>query len=410
MRRIRITVLLAAALLLTACGRPQTTGQEEEAVTLSLMMPQSHYKDFFREEITRFEKENPGCHIDVLRIPDNQWIEVVKTKAVTGELTDLIRIDKSLMADVGAEKFVEMGEEESWYSRVREEQLENKKINGKLYGLPVGSTSSVGMIYNKEIFEQMGLAVPGTMEELYSVCGALKDAGYIPVYASDKDSWTATIGFSSAVSQIMTDEDYEKLSSGEMKWNNEEYRKILDGFAALRTDGYTNENYIEATYDSAVQAMASGKAAMYMSGQFFINDVQEIAPEMDLGMAPVPYRGDILTVKSGEGMFAISAKSPHIEEAKVFLDWFSSPENMNEFNAGWNHMPVFKDQDMDMAEWQQELYDDYIETGRTALEINERFSGIDLSELWSLEQERFMGTVTSEEVLEGWQVSFDQQR
>ena len=83
---------------------------------------------------------------------------------------------------------------------------------------------------------------------------------------------------------------------------------------------------------------------------------------------------------------------------------------MNEFNAGWNHMPVFKDQDMDMAEWQQELYDDYIETGRTALEINERFSGIDLSELWSLEQERFMGTVTSEEVLEGWQVSFDQQR
>ena len=146
MRRIRITVLLAAALLLTACGRPQTTGQEEETVTLSLMMPQSHYKDFFREEITRFEKENPGCHIDVLRIPDNQWIEVVKTKAVTGELTDLIRIDKSLMADVGAEKFVEMGEEESWYSRVREEQLENKKINGKLYGLPVGSTSSVGMI------------------------------------------------------------------------------------------------------------------------------------------------------------------------------------------------------------------------------------------------------------------------
>ena len=303
-----------------------------------------------------------------------------------------------------------MGEEESWYSRVREDQLENKKINGKLYGLPVGSTSSVGMIYNKEIFEQMGLAVPGTMEELYSVCGVLKDAGYIPVYASDKDSWTATIGFSSAVSQVMTDEDYEKLSSGEMKWNNEEYRKILDGFAALRTDGYTNENYIEATYDSAVQAMASGKAAMYMSGQFFINDVQEIAPEMDLGMAPVPYRGDILTVKSGEGMFAISAKSPHIEEAKVFLDWFSSPENMNEFNAGWNHMPVFKDQDMDMAEWQQELYDDYIETGRTALEINERFSGIDLSELWSLEQERFMGTVTSEEVLEGWQVSFDQQR
>lgn len=409
MRKIKAAAAVAAALLLTGCVGEEVMEQNED-VTLSLMMPQSHYKDFFKDEISRFERENPEYHIDVLRIPDNQWIEVVKTKAVTGELTDLIRIDKSLMADVGETKFVKMGEEESWYSRVKDEQLNNKKINGELYGLPVGSSSSVGLIYNKEIFRQRGLAVPKTMEELYSVCNELKNAGYIPIYASDKDSWTATIGFSAAVSQIMTDEDYEKLSSGEMSWNNEEYCRILDEFAALRTQGYTNDNYVEATYDSAVQAMAYGNTAMYMSGQFFINDVQEIAPDVELGMVPVPYQGDILTIKSGEGMFAISAKSSHIEEAKVFLDWFSSAENMNEFNAGWNHMPVFKDQVMDMPDWQRELYDQYIEPGNTALEINERFSGIDLSELWSLQQERFMGTITSEEVLAGWQDSFEQQK
>lgn len=409
MKTIKSAVIFAAVLLLAGCTGKEVQ-EENENVTLTFMMPQSHYKDFFKEEVSRFEEEYPQYHIEVLRIPDNQWIEVVKTKAVTGELTDLIRIDKSLMADVGEAKFVEMGEEESWYSRVKEEQLNNKKINGKLYGLPVGSSSSVGLIYNKEIFEQAGLFVPKTMEELYSVCDTLKNAGYIPIYASDKDSWTATIGFSAAVSQIMTDEDYEKLISGEMSWNNEVYCEVLDEFAALRTQGYTNGNYIEATYDSAVQAMASGSTAMYMSGQFFINDVQQIAPDLELGMVPVPYRGDILTVKSGEGMFAVSAESPHIEEAKVFLEWFSSPENMNEFNAGWNHMPVFKDQVMDMPDWQQELYDQYIEQGNTALEINERFSGIDLSELWSLQQERFLGELTSEEVLEGWQESFDQQK
>lgn len=409
MKKTKIVLALASALMLAGCSGPEVKEQDEN-VTLSLMMPQSHYKDFFKDEVSRFEKEYPQYHIDVLRIPDNQWIEVVKTKAVTGELTDLIRIDKSLMADVGAEKFVEMGEEESWYSRVKEEQLENKKINGKLYGLPVGSSSSVGLIYNKGIFEELQTSVPQSMDELYSVCGRLRDAGYIPVYASDKDSWTATIGFTASVSQIMTDEDYEKVSSGEMSWNNEEYRKILDEFAALRTQGYTNDNYIEATYDSAVQAMAAGNTAMYMSGQFFINDVQELAPDIELGMVPVPYRGDILTVKSGEGMFAVSAQSSHVEEAKVFLDWFSQPDNMNEFNAGWNHMPVFKDQVMDMPDWQQELYDQYIEPGKTALEINERFSGTDMSELWNLQQERFMGDISSEEVLEGWQESFDQQR
>ena len=401
--------IMAGILALAGCS-DTAEGEQDGKVTLTMMMPQSHYKDFFREEISRFEKEYPEYEIDVLRIPDNQWIEVVKTKAVTGELTDLIRIDKSLMADVGTEKFVEMDENESWYDRVREEQLENKKIGGKLYGLPVGSSSSVGLIYNRDIFEDAGLEAPENMDELREVCGRLWDEGVIPFYASDKDAWTATIGFSAAVSQIMTDEDYEALMSGEMSWDNETYRTIMDEFAALRTEGYTNENYIEATYDSAVDAMASGQAAMYLSGQFFINDVQELDPDIELGMVPVPYRGDTLTVKSGEGMFAVSAQSPHIGEAKVFLDWFSSPDNMNEFNAGWNHMPVFKDQEMDMPDWQQELYERYIGPGKTALEINERFSGIDLSELWSLQQERFMGTIGSDQVLAGWQQSFDRQR
>ena len=132
----------------------------------------SSYKDFFQNEVARFEEEYPGYHIDVLRIPDNQWIEVAKTKAVTGELTDIIRIDKGLMEDIGVGKFVEMDETESWYGRVREEQLENKKIGGKLYGLPVGASSSVGLIYNRQIFEDLGLAVPKTMEEFRNICKA----------------------------------------------------------------------------------------------------------------------------------------------------------------------------------------------------------------------------------------------
>ena len=99
MKKTGIAIILAGMLAVTGCAGTQAEKQDEK-VTLSMMMPQSHYKDFFREEISRFEEEYPEYKIDVLRIPDNQWIEVVKTKAVTGELTDLIRIDKSLMADV----------------------------------------------------------------------------------------------------------------------------------------------------------------------------------------------------------------------------------------------------------------------------------------------------------------------
>lgn len=373
------------------------------------MMPQSHYKDFFKDELVRFEEAYPQYHIDVLRVPDNQWIEVVKAKVATNELTDLIRIDKSLMESIGTEKFVEMTEKETWYSRVTEEQLENKKIEGKLYGLPVGSSSSVGLIYNKEIFDSLDLSVPKSMDEFRNVCETLKKNGYIPLFASDKDAWTATIGFSASVSQVMTDEVYQGLVDGTVEWNNAEYQKILEDFASFREDGYTNPNYIEATYNSAVEAVANKEAAMYLSGQFFINDVQEIEPEIDLGMVPSPYCGDILTIKSGEGMFAVAKKSPYLKEARIFLEWFSQTENMNEFNTGWNHMPVFEDQEMKLPKWQQELYDGYVLPGKTALEINERFSGIDMSDLWNYQQKMFMGDMSAQEVLENWQISFEKQ-
>ncbi|HIU77115.1 MAG TPA: carbohydrate ABC transporter substrate-binding protein [Candidatus Pelethocola excrementipullorum] len=412
MKKISLLCVLLMILMITGCGYSTNEREEDKSqdkIELSFMMPQSHYRDFFRDELECFEKEYPKYKIDVLRIPDNQWIEVVKAKAATGELTDLVRIDKGLMEEIGAEKFVEMTEKEDWYDRVLTEQLENKKINGKLYGLPIGSSSSVGLVYNRDIFESLNLEVPRDMEAFEQACEKLKDNGYIPFYASDKDSWTATYGFSTAVSQMMTEEMYQQLLSGQKDWDNEEYRHILETFASLRQDGYTNPDYMQATYGGAVNALADGRAAMYLSGQFCIYDVQAINPKRNLEMAPNPYYGEILTVKSGVGMFAISAKSPYVEEAKVFLNWFSQPDNMNEFNTGWNHMPVFKDQEMEMSDWQEKLYSDYILPGKTALEINERFNGIDLSGFWDDQQKMYMGRMSSEEVLIKWDQSFRKQ-
>lgn len=413
MKRLRylyiMTAVIAAAVLgAGGCGTDRSNVKKER-VTLSFMMPQSHYRDFFQNEIRRFEKENPDYHIDVLRIPDNQWIDVTKAKAATGELTDLVRIDRGLMEEIGAKRFVEMTEKEKWYDRVLPEQLDNKKIDGKLYGLPIGGTSSVGLVYNRDIFRKLNLKVPSNLDEFRMACRQIKDGGYTPFYVSDKDSWTTAFGFSTTVSQTMTDDTYQKLVKGQMKWNNEEYRSVLEEFAAVRKEGFTNPDYTQATYNGAVDALAASKTAMYLSGQFCIHDAQTLNPKVNLAMTPAPYNGDVLTIKAGMGLFAVSAESSHIKEAKKFLDWFSKPDNMNEFNIGWNHTPVFKDQNMEMSDWQQNLYDNYIVPKKTALEINERLNGIDMTGFWADQQKLYTGQMSAREVLDRWDQSFESQ-
>ena len=51
------------------------------------------------------------------------------------------------------------------------------------------------MIYNKEIFDQQGLEVPTTWDELIAVCEALEGAGITPFYGTFADSWTIGQGW-----------------------------------------------------------------------------------------------------------------------------------------------------------------------------------------------------------------------
>lgn len=405
-------IWLCALLFLWGCAGPEGHEQEKrEDVVLTFMMPQSHAKDFLLELIAEYEKETPGVKLEVQRIPDDQWIDLVHSKAAVGEMPDLIRLDKWVLEAVGTDRFVEFGEETSWYSRVLPEQLENKLIEGKLYGLPIASTSGLGLIYNEKLFRELNLAVPKDMEELYQVCGKIRQKGLIPLYVSDKEAWTIQVAFNCMVMQCTDEAVWESLKTNRIKWSEvEEYKQILDDITALRKLGYTNEDYMEATYNSAVEAVAEGKAAMYVMGQFFINDVLQKNPECELMMTPFPYNGsDLLSVISGAGMFAVNRESGHVEEAAKFLEWFSQAENMNKFNQGWNHPPVFREQDLHMSSWQQYIYDHYITTGKTVVQIDETLDGVNLNSLWNNLKEMLAGRMDAAEVLESWDEDFSEQ-
>ena len=400
----------------SAAGTQQTkveASQEpvkEEEVELSLMMPQTHYKDFVRELTARYEETHPGIKIDVQAIPDNQWTDLVKTKVAVEETPDIIRIDKGLLMEVGEENFVEMTASEPWYGRAIESQLTPKMVDGKLYGLPASSDSGVGLLYNKKLFDENQIKVPTNTQELYDACEAFKNLGIIPVYASDKDTWTTQIWFTAAAPQAVSEETFAKLMNGQVKWTEvPEFEDVIAKMGELREKGYTNEDFLAATYDSAQAAMADGSAAMYVSGQFAIGDITKINPDADIRMTALPYQKDVMAVAKGPGQFSIFQKSKHQEEAREFLDWLSQPEQMNIFNAGWGEYPLFSDQDMEMPEWQNEVNEKYILSGNTAVETNSLLTGADLNDFWSYQQEMLTGSIDAAQVFVKWDASFAEQ-
>lgn len=409
MKTLRILLCLLLMLACAGCSPQKPAAPAAEPVVLTFMLPQTHFKDFLKDAIARYEAEQSDVRISVQVIPDNQWVNLIKTKAFTNEPPDIVRIDLAVMLQIGPERFVELGEGDAWLSRAIPSELEPKKIDGRIYGLPVASNSTVGIVYNKAIFEEYGLTVPRSMDEMRAVCERLREAGIIPLYASDKDSWTTQTWFTSGAPQVAPEGTWEGLSHNTIRWRDvDAFAMVLDDMASLRRDGFTNADYMMATYASAVEAMAEGKAAMYVSGHFFINDVLAKAPDMDLAMAPMVYSDQIAAIQA-QGMLAIFEKSEHVEEARAFLNWFSQAENMDRFTAGWGYTPLFEDQTPDMPGWLSNIHDDYLRPGNYVLHVDSQLIGVDFVDFWGLQQELVGGSITAQEVLEKWDTAYAQQ-
>lgn len=64
--------------------------------------------------------------------------------------------------------------------------LEMFTFNDSVYGLPLNGYVE-GIFYNKEIFEQAGVEVPETFDDLVQAVEKLKAAGYTPMALANKD-------------------------------------------------------------------------------------------------------------------------------------------------------------------------------------------------------------------------------
>ena len=65
--------------------------------------------------------------------------------------------------------------------------------DGKILAIPFGGLSGCEIFYNKAIFEEVGVAVPKTIDELEAVCDKLIEAGYIPFSLANGSKWTGSM-------------------------------------------------------------------------------------------------------------------------------------------------------------------------------------------------------------------------
>jgi raffinose/stachyose/melibiose transport system substrate-binding protein len=198
-----------------------------------------------------------------------------------------------------------------------------------------------GFMYNKTAFEELGLTVPTTVDEFFSVLDAIKaDGTYIPMAMGTNDQWeAATMGYQNIGPNYWKGEEGRlALISGTQKLTDGDWVAPYEQLA--RWKDYLGDGFEAQTYPDSQNLFTLGRAAIYPTGSWEIGVFEPLVDfEMGAFPPPVPAAGDSCYISDHTDIgIGLNAASPNAEAARTFLEWVGSPEFANLYG---NALPGF---------------------------------------------------------------------
>lgn len=339
-----ISLSLAAMMAvgaLAGCSSETKTegGSGSKSVTLTFGSHQSGLptSGIVQEIAKDFEAET-GIKIDFQISPDAQWRDLIKVKLDSGEAPDIICVDTpiGLASSLHMDRYcVELTDQE-WVSRIEPTTLKAVSVEDKVYGITFPGAKMYFYLYNKDMFQSLGLSVPTTYAEFKDVCQKLQDAGITPIYEATTNGWHQVLPlFETGGLWLEQDADmYDKLNKNEIGLDEiPSLLTIIKQLDECAKAGYFGDDYLSNAWENAKEAMAEERCAMTIAELGFRGQIEEEYPDFKatekLGAFVMPW-GDnqAIGVNPASNAYFINKDSKYAEEAKQFFDYLAKPENL----------------------------------------------------------------------------------
>lgn len=330
-KKVIATILVSismATTLLTGCT--SSIGIDNSKKQIVFFSNKIEAVDTYNKLVEKFEAENPDIDVVVSAPPDATT--VLKTRLVKGDAPDIISlsadrsfadfVDANILEDLSGK--IDFSVIDPIYNQMLK-ALEIESVDG-IYGVPYALNAS-GVIYNKDIFEELGLSIPKTWDEFLGLAQAVQDNGITPFYFTLKESWTSLPAWNTIASTLVISDSFKKVNSKETTFN-EIYSETTDKIMKLMKYGHSDN--FGVGYNDGNTAFANGESAMYLQGSYAIPAILTVNPDLNLGMFPLPASNNEEENKLVSGVdvyFAITKDSKNKEESIRFINFLLEEEN-----------------------------------------------------------------------------------
>lgn len=362
-----LALVLATAMTmgtLTACGQSTTDAQpasepETEAATEETATEEAAAEETTVEggeltmlidtdvsiagfnAVAELAKQKLGITVTIETRPGGaDGDNVVKTRLASGDMADLCAYNSGALLSAlnPAEYFLDLSQE-ALVDRLDDTYKSSVTVDGKVYGIPLGSSQAGAIIYSKTLYEKYSLSVPKTWDEFIANCEVLKENGETAILGTFADSWTSQVAFLGDNYNLLSAEpDFIKnLEAGDAKYAStpaalRSFEKLAD------TTPFYNEDYLATTYDDGCDIMANGEAAHWFMLTQSLSNVYELygAEVVDtLGVFAVP--GDKaedngMTVWMPTSVYG-NKNSEKTDLIKAFMEFYVSDEALDAYSG-----------------------------------------------------------------------------
>jgi len=200
------------------------------------------------------------------------------------------------------------------------------RSDGQLYAVPFASQTML-VIYNRDIFDQLGLSEPQDWAELISHAEAIRAAGLFPFANGTATAWQNETILSALGASTIGRDFYDDLIADRTDFNDPRFVAGLERL--LEISAYFPDGFIGLDYPSSQQLFASGMAGMFAGGSFELANFRSQNPSLNLGVFAAPGQSaddEKLVATFFDGGYAGYSKTQHPEAVKTWLAFLATPE------------------------------------------------------------------------------------
>lgn len=307
------------------------------------------YPEVHEDAEKRFEAEYPNVDVKRTYTPFADYMTKLRTSMAageppdiaqvpwTGEYTDLV--SNGQLASLASEFDVRFPD---FFDPIA--SIAN--VEGIPYAIPL-DVNSLQIAYNKDIFDELGLDVPRSKDELIAVVNALSAADYFGVAVGTSDRWAGgDLFFNQLAYTDPTNSLIVQADAGSAPWDSSEFQQAAENLAELIDAGvFAPGSNSMVSFVEALDLFVFEQAAMFFPvGNFItggIADKVQDSFEWGLFPFPSPTGGESYAVGGVAEMFSVPSDAANDELAVEFLRFLTDAEGeaalvSNNFIPSWN--------------------------------------------------------------------------